>query len=134
MKLDHERLAAYNEALQFAFAAHQLSRRLPKGEADMGDQLRRAATSVTLNLAEGAGEFAKRDKARFYRMSKRSLCECAAILDLAKMIGGEGDYDAVRQNLERVTGMLVGLIRACGVEGIDGTGASGPSEQPGDKG
>ncbi|MBW3534903.1 MAG: four helix bundle protein, partial [Gemmatimonadetes bacterium] len=36
------------------------------------DQLDRAATSIVLNIAEGAGEFSLPDKQRFYRMAKRS--------------------------------------------------------------
>ena len=35
-----------------------------------------------LSSAEGAGEFANDEKARFYRMAKRSATECAAVLDV----------------------------------------------------
>ena len=36
-----------------------------RGAADLSDQLLRAAASVCLNIAEGAGEYARGDKARF---------------------------------------------------------------------
>ena len=37
-----------------------------------------------LNIAEGAGEFAPKEKARFYRMARRSATESAAVLDVCK--------------------------------------------------
>jgi four helix bundle protein len=43
---------------------------LPRGRAYLADQLRRACTSVALNTAEGAGECAGKEKARFHRMAK----------------------------------------------------------------
>jgi len=32
-------------------------------------------------------EFARREKARFYRMARRSATECAAILDIVQELG-----------------------------------------------
>lgn len=48
----------------------------------MADQLHRAATSIALNVAEGAGEFSPAEKARFYRIARRSATECAAAVDV----------------------------------------------------
>ena len=67
-ELAHERLDAYKASIDFLAIADEVSGSLPKGRAYLADQLRRAATSIALNIAEGAGEFAARDKARFYRM------------------------------------------------------------------
>jgi four helix bundle protein len=46
------------------------------------DQIKRAASSIILNLAEGSGKWTKRDKANFYRISRGSAFECIAALDL----------------------------------------------------
>lgn len=51
------------------------------------DQIRRASSSVLLNLAEGSIKWGKKDKVNFYRMSGASACECIAALDLLKMYG-----------------------------------------------
>ncbi len=51
--------------------------------AHLKNQLDRAASSIPLNLAEGAGRFSKNDKKRFYRIAFASLRECQAIIDLA---------------------------------------------------
>ena len=69
---DHTKLDVYRVSLDFIELTEQLVSGLPRGRADLVDQLRRAATSIVLNIAEGAGEFSPKDKARFYRMAKRS--------------------------------------------------------------
>jgi four helix bundle protein len=83
-------------------------RALPRGHAHLAEQLHRAATSICLNVAEGAGEFSVPDKLRFYRMAKRSATECAAILDLLeRLTGGEPiRFAEGRDLLVRLVSML----------------------------
>jgi four helix bundle protein len=83
---DHERLDVYQKSIEFLAVADEIASSLPKGRAYLADQLRRAALSITLNIAEGAGEFAPADKARFYRMARRSATESAAILDSGRVL------------------------------------------------
>jgi four helix bundle protein len=80
--LDHERLTIYQKALDFVAIANELVKELPKGNAHVADQLNRAGLSIPLNIAEGAGEFSPKEKARFYRIARRSATECAAVLDV----------------------------------------------------
>lgn len=49
------------------------------------DQLDRASSSISLNLAEGNAKFSYRDKARFYQIAYGSLRECQAIFQLAEI-------------------------------------------------
>jgi len=60
----------------------QIQELMPAGRAHLKDQLDRAGTSIVLNIAEGAGEFSRAEKQRFYRMARRSATESAAILDI----------------------------------------------------
>lgn len=105
---DFERLDVYRVAIEFVSAAHGLIERLPRGHAYLADQLQRAATSVALNIAEGAGESKRAEKNRFYRMARRSAFECAAILDVlaAQRLSDPTETRTGRELLQRIGAML----------------------------
>jgi four helix bundle protein len=113
-QLDYERLDVYRLARQLAREANELLKLLPPGRADVADQLRRATMSVALNIAEGSGEFAPKEKARFYRIAKRSATECGAVLDHVLDIGllAQAATADARVLVLRITGALVKLIRS----------------------
>jgi four helix bundle protein len=126
-QFDHEKLDAYGIAVDFVIAANAIAEGATrgKGHADLADQLRRASTSIVLNLAEGAGEYASAEKARFYRMSKRSATECAALVEIYRRLGlVEAEAaDKARASLLRIVSMLVRLVVA--TESGDRRAASG---------
>lgn len=111
--LDHEKLDIYQHALAFVVTAHETAAALPAKRGDLGDQLRRASTSIALNIAEGAGEFAPVEKARLYRIARRSAVECAAILDIAVRLGLRPPETAARDDIVRIVGGVVRLIQSC---------------------
>jgi four helix bundle protein len=110
---EHERLDVYQRSVQFLAQAEVIASTLGKGRAYIADQLHRAALSITLNIAEGAGEFAAADKARFYRMARRSATECAAILDSCRVLKlvEEDLFTAGRGSLMAVVAMLTVLVK-----------------------
>ena len=79
IQLPSERLEAYSLALAFHRALMPLARQ--RGLANLRDQMLRAADSIVLNLAEGAGRLARDDKRRFYEIALGSTLECAAVLE-----------------------------------------------------
>ena len=109
---EHERLDVYRASIEFLAIADRIALAFPRGRAYLCDQLRRAASSISLNVAEGAGEFAPADKARFYRIARRSGTESAAILDLARVLGlATPDLlDTGRALLLRITAMLTAMV------------------------
>jgi four helix bundle protein len=127
---DHERLDVYRVALDFVETASNIVEALPKGRAYLADQLNRAATSIVLNIAEGAGEFSTADKARFYRMARRSATESAACLDVCARLGlvGQKQHDPARDQLLRLVAMLVRLCKPSGTGTGWGTGTRAVSE------
>ncbi len=64
MSFDHERLDVYQAALDFMVLADEMIERLPRGRSHLANQLSRAALSIVLNVAEGAGKFSKPDQCR----------------------------------------------------------------------
>ena len=69
-RFSFRRLDVYKEAMQMVKDVGAIVRAIPLDHRDLIWQIRRAARSVLLNIAEGAGEFAPREKARIYRIAK----------------------------------------------------------------
>lgn len=114
--LDHEKLEVYRFAIRFVVLADEIVENLPRGRAYLADQLRRAASSIPLNIAEGAGEYAPTEKARFYRMAKRSATECSSVLDILQHLQliDEGLFNKARELLARTVAMLIKMVQRLG--------------------
>lgn len=110
---DHEKWDVYQASLEFVVVISNLIEEFPRGKAFLADQLQRAGTSVCLNIAEGAGEHSLNEKARFYRMAKRSATECASILDVCSLLKiiNQNHYDKGRGLLLRIAAMLTKMAR-----------------------
>ena len=112
-RFHHERLDAYQTSIEFVIAADTIASHLPRGRHYLADQLRRAATSIALNIAEGAGEFSRKEKSRFYRIARRSATECTAILDVCQRLelGTPQTLKDSRELLHRIISMLTRLTQ-----------------------
>jgi four helix bundle protein len=77
------------------------------------DQLRRASFSIVLNIAEGSGRFSKADRRNFYVISRSSIFECIAILDVLKDENAlEGSqYKEFYNKAEEISKMLFAMIK-----------------------
>ena len=77
---DFEKLQVYTKSKEFNKSVTSF---LKNNKADKAtqDQLRRAAFSIMLNIAEGSGRFTKPDKRNFYVIARGSAFECVAIFD-----------------------------------------------------
>lgn len=107
----HRGLVVYQRALEAAVRLDRIARRVGEFRPDLQKQLFRSSASIPLNIAEGANEWKDAEKARFYRIARRSCAECHATLDLAVAIGGNlADVSESRAELSQVTAMLGALI------------------------
>jgi four helix bundle protein len=109
-----EDLDVYKLALGLAERVRRVTRSFRRGEWHWADQFRRAAMSVPLNIAEGAGRFHPREKKQFCWIARGSCFECVPIVDLC-LRAGILDEDVrvnLRRELERVAKMLTGRIRS----------------------
>ena len=111
---DHERLDVYQTAIEFLAVADKVASDLPRGRNYLADQLRRAALSVPLNVAEGAGEFSRKDKARIYRIALEvSNRMCSGILMFVEHLNSStfpGSLDG-RNLLLRIVSMLTRMTK-----------------------
>ncbi len=114
---DHEKLSVYQESIKFVVWSDEILETLPKNLAVHG-QLDRAATSISLNIAEGNGKYTAADRCRFFDIARGSALECAACLDVLvakKRLVEAGPGKAI---LVRIVSMLVGLIRSTSADRV----------------
>jgi four helix bundle protein len=84
LKLNHQKLDVYAASRQFVLETYKLSKLLPPTEKFvMITQLRRAALSVHLNIAEGASRRSETERKRYYEIARGSVIEIDAALDIA---------------------------------------------------
>ena len=109
---DHERLEVYREALSFIGWVTPILEGLLKA-SDVKDHLERASNSIVLNIAEGNGKYAPKDRCRFFDTAHGSTLECAAALDILvakQKITGEAVRTG-KERLQHIVRMLYGLIK-----------------------
>ncbi|MFO0581595.1 MAG: four helix bundle protein [Anaeromyxobacter sp.] len=103
---------AYDVSLELARAVRPLIALVARRDPSLADQLRRAVTSVPLNVAEGNRRVG-RDRPHHFRVALGSAAEVAACLDVAEALGYLA-REAARPALapaDRVQRLLRGLTR-----------------------
>ena len=91
---------------------YRIQRDFPKEELyGLGDQIRRAAVSITANLAEGSGRQSIKEKIRFIEISYGSLMEVFCELQTACDLGyiTKEKFDGIRPQFTDIAKMLSGL-------------------------
>ncbi len=80
----------------------------------LSDQLRRAMTSIVLNIAEGSGKFSPKEKKNYYLISRASVSECVAILRLLcrQTVISEKQLALWKDSFLTIHKMLSGMIKA----------------------
>lgn len=124
-----EQLDVYKLSLAWITQATQIASSLKRSDlAPLADQLIRASTSISLNLAEGNGRWHKGDKKQFFWIARGSVFECVAIIQAANShatVSSE-TYDKAYATLERLSMMFTKLVQS--VESLSATPR--PSQSP----
>ena len=107
-----ERLEVYDKARALIKEIYLLQKTFPKEERyALGDQVRRAATSITANLAEGSGRKSIREKVRFLEIAFGSMTEAFCELQTACDLGyiTKEQFDELRPRFTDIARMLSGM-------------------------
>ena len=101
MTYPFEHLRVWQSAVEMIKSVYMLCERMPRREQYKGlaDQLRRAAVSVALNIAEGKGSGSDAEFRRFLRIGLRSQNEVVAGIKIAIALGYFAEQDA-RETLQ----------------------------------
>ncbi len=107
-------LLAWQEAHKLVVALYAETRKFPHDEQfGLVSQLRRAAVSITSNIAEGFSRQSKKEKTQFYCISMGSLREVQNQLLIARDVGlmRKDDAESLAENTVLISKLLSGLIK-----------------------
>lgn len=115
------RMLIYQRALELVAEVYAQTRQLPSDETfGLVSQLRRAAVSVVLNIAEGSGASSAREFGRFLEIARRPLYEIDACLEVCERLGllSSGAPHATASHINELAAMISGFkSRVCGRAG-----------------
>lgn len=112
---DFYQLDAWKENHKLTLMIYKETKSFPKEEKyGITDQLRRAASSITANIAEGFGRYHYGDKIRFYYQARGSLKEVQNFLFLAKDLEylDEEVTKTLYQQAKKGERLINGLVRS----------------------
>src|SRR6188768_3880325 len=104
-------LIAYQVAVELLKELRPILAVLRKHDANLADQLQRAATSTVLNLAEGQRRL-KGNKHRAYEVAHGEAREVLGCLDCALALGWIAEDSAARAQCDRLLRLCWGLTHA----------------------
>jgi len=108
-------LDAWKKAHKIVLEIYNTTKKFPKEELyGITSQLRRAASSVTANIAEGFSRYHYNDKIRFYLNARGSISEVKNFLFLSKDLEylKEEKFKEIFNASEDVSKLINGLIRS----------------------
>lgn len=103
LKLAHTKLEVYKNSQALALEVYKITKLLPDEERyNLSSQLRRAALSVHLNIAEGSSRKSLVERKRYYEIARGSVIEIDSALDIINAI----EYIPITK-LERLGALLI---------------------------
>ena len=110
-----EKLDVWHKAIEFADAVYSVTKTFPSDERfGLTNQMRRAAVSISSNIAEGTSRYSRGDYARFVELATGSLFEAVSQSVISKRQGflSEADYVRLYAEAEEQSRMLSGLRKS----------------------
>jgi four helix bundle protein len=106
--------------MAFTLAVYRASRLWPNEERfGLISQIRRAASSIPMNIAEGAGNDSDKEFCRYLEIALRSSYEVMTAIDIARGLEflPNERADSLVQEADEIAAMLVGLMKSLGWRG-----------------
>jgi four helix bundle protein len=114
MKYPFQDLRVWQKGMELVKEIYRLTKSFPKDEQyGMTSQLRRAAVSVPVNIAEGKGRFHQKEYIQFLYTARGSIYELITLIqvgeDLGYMIASQREN--LLKDCDEIAAMIQGLIR-----------------------
>lgn len=103
------RFVSYDTSVLLTRALRDVLPRIKARDADLARQIKRAASSITMNLGEGRKRIGE-DRMHLFRIAAGSAGEVEAGLDTAQSWGYLEVSPELRALLSRLLGLLWGLV------------------------
>jgi four helix bundle protein len=106
-------LFVWQHGHQLVISVYRITKSFPKEEKySLSDQMRRAVSSVTSNIAEGFGRQGYKEKIQFYYLAQGSLTELKNQILIAKDVGylENADLNILIEQSNNTHQLLQGLI------------------------
>jgi len=113
MERPHKRLTAWQKAMDLAVLTYTVTQKFPSDERfGLIRQMRRAASSVPANIAEGSARASDREELQFLMVARGSLSELDTFRDLALRLGfgDETDLNRMGEAINEVSAVIQGLV------------------------
>lgn len=114
-KHNFRKLKVYQRAIEFAVEIYKLSKIFPKEELyGLTSQIRRAVTSISLNIAEGSGSNSEKEFKRFLEIALRSDYEVITCLEIALRLNycETKDFDRLIAEADEIAAMITGFSKS----------------------
>lgn len=108
-------LDAWKKNHRTCLEIYKITESFPRDENyGVTSQIRRAASSVGANIAEGFARFHYKDKIRFYYHARGSVAECQNFLILARDLGyiNNEECEKLGKESNEIAKLINGLIRS----------------------
>lgn len=115
MKNSFESIQVWKKAFDFALSMYKLTSKFPVDEKyALTSQLRRAASSIPANIAEGKGRNGDKELVRYLYIARGSLeeCKCYSMLSFELNYICDQDYKQISYQTEEIGLMLNALIKS----------------------
>lgn len=110
---NYKDLKVWEKSHQFTLKIYEVTKSFPKDETyALTSQLRRSASSIPANIAEGCGKNTNQDFAKYLNISLGSSYESEYFIILSKDLNylSQQDFDMLFVLINEIKSMLIALI------------------------
>jgi four helix bundle protein len=115
LQLAHTKLNVYQFSKELALECYRVTKKFPSDEKfAMSSQIRRAALSVHLNIAEGCSRKSEKERNRYFEIARGSVIEVDSAIGIGYKIGYVqiGDIEPLGEVIVKTFKLLSGIMKS----------------------